>query len=299
MLAFDRRLIGALALVAACSASPSASDDDDGSSGTQNGSGGATITVGSAGSTASGPSGDCSEENKDIYVVGVGNELHRFSPQTLMFTPIGTIQCPAGAATPFSMAVDRQGLAWVLFSDGHMFHVSTQDASCTATSFQPAQAIGFETFGMGFVSDAAGSDAETLYVGAYGGSGIGVIDTQSLALSPVGMYDTVFGAAEITGTGDGRLYGFFESGMDVVAEIDKTNSHIITTYSPTVEIGDAWAFAFWGGSFYLFTNPNMAGSSQVDRYDPMNNSTTTVVPSVGFRIVGAGVSTCAPLEPPE
>ena len=65
-----------------------------------------------------------------------------------------------------------------------------------------------------------------------------------------------------------------------------------------MEIGDAWAFAFWGGHFWLFTNPNMMGSSQVDRYDPSANTTTTEVNSVGFRIVGAGVSTCAPVTPP-
>lgn len=168
-----------------------------------------------------------------------------------------------------------------------------------ATSFQPNQAFGYELFGMGFVSDAVNSSEETLFVGAYGGVGIGRIDTQSMVLTTLGTYDTVTGAAEITGTGDGRLYGFFESGNDVVAQIDKTNSHILQTYHPTVEIGDAWAFAFWGGSFYLFTNPNLAGSSQVDRFDPMTNTTTTVVPSVGYRIVGAGVSTCAPLVPPE
>jgi hypothetical protein len=197
------------------------------------------------------------------------------------------------------MAVDRSGRAWVLFSDGNLFHVSTIDASCTPTAFQPNQLFNFELFGMGFVSDAVDSDAETLYVGAYGGTGIGLIDSQTLALTQVGSYDSVQGAAEITGTGDGRLYGFFESGQDLVAQIDKTNSHVLATYYPTVEIGDAWAFAFWGGSFWLFTNPNLAGSSQVDRFDPMTNGTTTVVPSVGFRIVGAGVSTCAPLEPPK
>ncbi|HZO13206.1 MAG TPA: hypothetical protein VFB62_08100 [Polyangiaceae bacterium] len=299
LLAFDRRLLGALALVVACSATNANFDDDDSPTSTStNGSGGG-LTVGVGGSTSSGPPGDCSEENKDIYVVSASYELQRFAPQSLMFTPIGVLQCPAGGATPFSMAVDRQGLAYVLYSDGRIFHVSTQDASCMATSFQPNQAFGYELFGMGFVSDAVNSSEETLFVGAYGGVGIGRIDTQSMVLTTLGTYDTVTGAAEITGTGDGRLYGFFESGNDVVAQIDKTNSHILQTYHPTVEIGDAWAFAFWGGSFYLFTNPNLAGSSQVDRFDPMTNTTTTVVPSVGYRIVGAGVSTCAPLVPPE
>jgi hypothetical protein len=216
-----------------------------------------------------------------------------------MFTQVGIINCSAGAATPFSMAVDREGLAYVLFSDGNMFHVSTTDASCNATGFVPNQAFGFDLFGMGFVADGQGASDETLFVGAYGGTGIGRIDTASLSLTVVGNYDTVAGAAEITGTGDGHLYGFFQSAQEVVAEIDKTNSSIVSTYYPTVDIGDAWAFAFWGGSFWLFTNPGLAGSSQVDRFDPLTNTTTTVVPSTGIRIVGAGVSTCAPIAPPK
>jgi hypothetical protein len=273
------------------------SDDDDGNTSGVGGAAANAVGIGSGGN-GSGGGGDCPESAKLIYVVGTGNELFSFSPPTNTFTPIGTISCPAGSATPFSMAVDRSGLAWVLFSDGNLFHVSTENAECTGTTFVPNQVSGFSTFGMGFVSDAAGSDAETLYVGAYGGQGIGRIDTTSLTLTQVGTYDLVTGPAEITGTGDGRLYGFFQASPDIVAAIDKTNSHILEQHYPTVDIGDAWAFAFWGGSFYLFTNPGLGSSSQVDRYDPGTMETETVEPSTGIRIVGAGVSTCAPVTPP-
>jgi hypothetical protein len=40
------------------------------------------------------------------------------------------------------------------------------------------------------------------------------------------------------------------------------------------------------------------GTLQIDRFDPATNQTVTVVPDVGFTIVGAGVSTCAPVTPP-
>ena len=119
------------------------------------------------------------------------------------------------------------------------------------------------------------------------------------SLSKVGNYSGgLTGAAELTGTGDARLYGFFTGTPVIVAEIDKSNAAILTQApQPTVNIGSGWAFAFWGGDFWLFTDP--AGfSSQVDRYQPSSGMTTTVKTNVGTTIVGAGVSTCAPVEPP-
>ena len=83
-----------------------------------------------------------------------------------------------------------------------------------------------------------------------------------------------------------------------VAEIDKSSGAILSQApQPTVTIGSAWAFAFWGGDFWLFTNPSGI-TSQVDRYQPSTGQTTTVKQNVGLSIVGAGVSTCAPIEPP-
>ena len=110
-----------------------------------------------------------------IYTVTVSNQLLSFDPTKIgsaedPFEAIGTLNCPAGSsltgpgpATPFSMSVDREAVAWVLYSSGEIFHVSTQDASCTATGFSVGQQ-GFELFGMGFVTDASGGQTETLFI---------------------------------------------------------------------------------------------------------------------------------------
>ena len=51
------------------------------------------------------------------------------------------------------MAVDRGGTAYVVSNpDGHLWQVSTADASCKVTSFVPGQ-DGFVNFGMGFSAD--------------------------------------------------------------------------------------------------------------------------------------------------
>jgi hypothetical protein len=261
--------------------------------------GGSGAFAGGSGPGSGGGDSGCTEAAKLVYVIGQDNQLLSFDPPTTTFTPVGTINCPqnGGFATPFSMAVARSGMAYVLFSDGKLYLVDTGNAACTATSYPPNQA--FFTFGMGFVSDAPNSEAETLYVADYNGTGIGKIDLTTMQLSVVGSYSGgLTGPAELTGTGDARLYGFFLGTPVNVAEIDKSNAAILTQApQPTVNIGSGWAFAFWGGDFWLFTDP--AGfSSQVDRYQPSTGTTTTVKTGVGTTIVGAGVSTCAPVEPP-
>ena len=298
----------ALSLAFGCSATesdsgfePSGSDRGAGGSGATSSSTGPDLGGTGPGSGGTGNSGDgCSEEAKLVYVVGQGNELYSFYPPTLAFEQIGIIDCPLAGGqfySPFSMAVARNGTAFVLFSDGNLYRVDTATAACEATTFQVGQE-GFTTFGMGFVSDEPGSDAETLYVADYNGTGIARIDTTTLDLSFVGPYDTLTGSAELTGTGDARLFGFFLSTPVNVAEIDKSSGSILSQApQPTVTIGTAWAFAFWGGDFWLFTNPS-GTTSQVDQYQPLTGQTTTVAENVGLSIVGAGVSTCAPIEPP-
>jgi hypothetical protein len=177
-----------------------------------------------------------------------------------------------------------------------MYHVDILTAGCTDTSFV-SNTPGFSKFGMGFVADSPGSSAETLYVADFDGSALGRIDTSSLMLSAVGGYDQIFQSAELTGTGHARLFGFFTTSPPIVAEIDPKSAKILSQApQPSVDIGSAWAFAFWGGDFYLFTSPG--SSSRVDRYRPSDGTTVNLKSSVGFHIVGAGVSTCAPTEMP-
>ncbi len=157
---------------------------------------------------------DCASGARWVYLVTKDSKLMRFKPDTMTITPVGTLDCPADSmAAPFSMSVDRSATAWVLYDDGTLYNVSTTDATCTPTSFMPAQ-YDFQLFGMGFVSDASGSSDETLFVA--GGAvmdeltgtpaQLASIDTTSLILSPIGG---VPGWPELTGTGTGELWGFF------------------------------------------------------------------------------------------
>jgi hypothetical protein len=252
----------------------------------------------------------CSDAAKLVYVVDEQNGLHSFNPATLKFTNIGTLNCPTsgGIATPNSMAVDRSGTAWVNFSDNELFKVSTTDATCTATTFNPTNDSSQQRWGMAFSSNSAGSTDETLFVVPIGnndkGSPLSQLGLTTLTLSPIGNFtDGLKGeAAELTGTGNGDLYGFVTTQPDAtLAKIDKTNGATdIADQVPLtgVNTGAAFAFSFWGGDFWLYTSAD-GFSSQVTQYKASGDkSIAVVVDDTGFGIVGAGVSTCAPTAPP-
>jgi hypothetical protein len=243
---------------------------------------------------------DCTDPSQTlIYVVSSQNDLYAFDPPTSSFRLVGPLSCPAAAGeTPFSMAVDRNGVAYVVYSDGNLFRVSTRSGACAATPFAPNQS-GFSTFGMGFSSEAGGP-AERLFVMHEDGNGVnpsqlGWIDTRTFKLNIVGTTAPPLGRSELTGTGDGRLFAYapddFGNGS-ALAQLDKSNARVIgRNRLQAGGAGQAFAFAFWGNDFYIFNSPG--GATTVTRYRPADNS-EVVVATTPATIVGAGVSTCAP-----
>lgn len=265
-----------------------------------------------------GGGGNCGGNGTElIYVVDDSSNFLSFDPTKLVpggspFTQIGTLNCPAGTplgggignATPFSMSVDRNGTAWVLYNSGEIFHVSTQDASCQATGWQVGNG-GFELFGMGFVSDAPGSDQETLFISGGDandlvGGNLGSINPANLALTTLGQLPDAEQSPELTGTGDAKLYGYFPGSTSTfVANLDKTTAMRGESWNATQLEGgaSAWAFAHWGGRFYIFaTSGLLVPINAVYELDPATGMNTTVINASAFRVVGAGVSTCAPTQ---
>lgn len=248
---------------------------------------------------------DCPDADSTlVYVVTSENELFSFFPTDGSFKFISNIACPAGGDTPFSMAVDRKGVAYVLFTDEKIYRVSTATGACVATPFVPNQQ-GFNRFGMGFATNEVGP-IETLFIagtrdqGQFASPGLARIDPTTFALTKVGAFVPDIARAELTGTGDGRLFAFYTKGAgngppSFIGEINTTTARVVAeTPFPTVDQGSGWAFAFWGGDFYMFTGPDQGGSD-VTRFRPTDNS-VTVVANLPSRIVGAGVSTCAPAQ---
>lgn len=246
---------------------------------------------------------DCADAGVTyIYVVTSENELKSFYPPTATFSSIGTLDCPHEmGSSPFSMAVDRKGTAYVVFRpEGELFKVSTATAACQATTFVPGQ-NGFVTFGMGFSTNQNGP-GETLYVAESNFNGIpsqglGSIDPATLDLTFITPFSPDLGnAVELTGTGGGRLYGLFidaNLNQSYIASIDKQTGAV--TFPVAVPLGantTSFAFAFWGGDFYVF-HAESSGPTVVSRYSP-KDGTLTDVATLPTHVVGVGVSTCAP-----
>jgi hypothetical protein len=210
------------------------------------------------------------------------------------------------------MAVDKTGVAYVVYNDGELFRVSTATAACQRTSFASGQRGFPSTFGMGFSQDTTDT-GETLFVASGGVNGgtvprLASITTTNFTLRIVGNLSPAIDSPELTGTGAGDLFGFYAtSGAtpcdnistgtcpdSAIGQIDKTTGRVTNQAVLFGRAqGTAWAFAFWGGDFYTFTAPT--DGTIVTRFDPTDGS-AAVVAQRSDRIVGAGVSTCAPAE---
>lgn len=250
------------------------------------------------GSTGTGME-NCSEESKLVYVFSSGNEIYSFDPPAKKFTLMGSPDCSV-SGSPNSMAVDRDLNAWINYIGSvHVVPLGTLQG-CTKAMDLPSP---YQQIGMGFATNAAGTTDETLFIDGIGGGGLAKIDTVTKTLTPIGGFSNdpnlAGQSAELTGTGDARLYGYFTTSPYVrVAEIDKSNANILSDQELAgVQPPSSWAFSFWGGALYLYA-ANF-GNSRVIRFVPSTGELdTNYIADVGFAIIGAGVSTCAPIIPP-
>jgi hypothetical protein len=271
----------------------------------------------------------CSNDaSKLIYVIDDSNHFRSFDPTKLAsaklgaFTDLGELNCPHSSfpidgsdndVTPMSMSVDREANAWILYTSGEIVVAPIASLStCHKTTYKPGQQ-NMDLFGMGFVSDTNGADAEHLYIAGgdvmpLPGGNLAVIDPMAMSTTKVGkLTSDGENSPELTGTGGGQLWGFWP-GIDTafVQQIDRTSGGVTGTRlsipgglggpgaTPSVT---AWAFAQFDGVFYIFATtkagdefPNNPSLRTIDA----TGAYTQVMDDMPFNVVGAGVSTCAP-----
>ena len=249
-----------------------------------------------------------------IYVVTQWHELYRFYPPTATFDLIGTVSCP-DTQEFYSMAVDRKGIAHVVLMDGSLVRVSTATASCQSTPFAVGQHGFTTTFGMGFVADT-GDSGETLFVAGTSSHSasatgqpinvagkLGTIDLQTYDLNVVGAFSTDIGDAEPHWERRRKSVRVRHHGSSPgtlqLAQVDKRTASIVhdtsITFPSVTTALSGWAFAYWGGDFFFFTSTDNL-TSVVSRYTPGGSRVVTAVATLDKMIVGAGVSTCAPVD---
>lgn len=240
----------------------------------------------------------CEDEVKQIYVVDLNAKLYRFAPEAKLFDLVGTIECPA-SGSPFSMAIARSGIAYVLYvsergSCQGIWAVDVHSAQCLEKTGFTCGSNGFGRFGMGFASDDAGSEEETLYLGK--ADRPYTLATVSLSSWEVESLGDMSDAPEMSGTGGGELWGYFALARPpFVARLDKGHGgRSKVSEAPVLADPSAFAFAHWGGDYFLFS-AEAFGITKVWRLH--NGQVEEWIPNTGLFVVGAGVSTCAPFSP--
>jgi len=157
---------------------------------------------------------------------------------------------------------------------------------------------------MGFSANTMGSTEDTLFIGGGGdqtsqNATLATLSTSTFQATRVG---NITGWPELTGNGNAELWGWFPSDSTGattprVEKLDKATGAALTTYMlPTLKGAPrAWAFAFWGGDYWIFLAKGTETSTTVYQVDGTNGTIKSTTPASGRLIVGAGVSTCAPV----
>ncbi|UQA57174.1 hypothetical protein [Polyangium aurulentum] len=326
--------VSSLLLLAACSSTGNADTTNGGNGGNGNGGhggdgGGISFDPSDAGDAA------CADNVRPIFVLTQGTPamIHSFDPQTLTFAPVQKIECPDTKDwVVASMSVDRNYRAWVEWGTNNpqdvnpyykrLDRIDLATGACTPNTGKLPDADHYtQALGMAFVSDSNGSSAESLFF----------IDKQTKiyplgATDPIGQWykfkpgeGTTFSGLELTGTGAGRLFAFVMNwtpewshpctpenpcGPTVhIGEVSTKDGSAISNEEVT-EIpafgnnGGGFAFAHWGGLFWVFEALNF-GPTHVYKYDPELKKAELVKTDGPNAVVGAGVSTCAPLTIPK
>jgi hypothetical protein len=239
------------------------------------------------------PADDCTDSDDLIYAFSRDDStLYTFDPASLSFTSLGRVRCST-TYTASSMAVDRSGNAYIRYSDDSVFRVELSTLACSSTSYSD-RSTRFDSFGMGYSTDSDDTWRDQMYVANE--DTLGVLDTTSWTISSIGRMPS---QSELTGNAAGELWAILplESPAKIV-QLDKTDGATLTTLPlrsfPSPSNIDTFAFATWGGDFYVFIGEHGFGrTTDVYKVTP-SGTMTKELEDVGFNVVGAGVSTCAP-----
>ncbi len=254
----------------------------------------------------------CAPGTDLIYVLSDSGEIWSFDPEDLYFKRIAEVSC-GGFSSTFSMGVSRKARAWIQYQHGDLYTVDLNDPGDPIDCLDPGFEHGhpkFPNFGMAFVANSVFDTCDKLHAHTAIGPAIigpdvgalGVIDPFSLELEELAPIDYAWG--ELTGTSTGRLFAYQGSAPPLLNEYDKETGELLDTLAlPGLTSDSAFAFAWWGGDFYLFHDPNDFGDSSdvwhldYDESDGNGQALTKIVSPAPVRIVGAGVSTCVPAGP--
>ncbi|MGF1468313.1 MAG: hypothetical protein ACFCGT_19500 [Sandaracinaceae bacterium] len=205
--------------------------------------------------------------NSFIFALSDQAELWTYDPLTDRFEFQVGPACGT-ALTPYSMAIDPKGNAFILDVPSRRMQVLDVNAlgPCEDSGFVPTVRE-IPLFGMSFVLEDVETQCAGLFGQSYDGEGrfeegdaIGrlvAIEGDPLRMRILGATD--FNGGELAGTGDGRLFAFAGSRPAKLVEYDRTDATVRSVLElPGVSQTNASAFAFFGGDIFIFTEAEPA-----------------------------------------
>ena len=175
--------------------------------------------------------------------------------------------------------------------DTKLYTYNIQKKICTNTSFTRNQ-TSIRFFTMAFVSND-NDTGETLYMGQIndGGYTLGKTNISSLTTSVVGNYTNVT-SPDLTGTNDGRLFGFSYDTSVSFVQLNKTNAQSIVKYPTGLQFAtfQSSAFAYYNSKFFLLLTDN--NYTNISIYDPSTNITTLQKTMSPITLFNNAASTC-------
>ena len=237
------------------------------------------------------PENDCKGLEDAIYVIDRDSEaIYYYDTREAEFNHVGDLDCGQFAGQPASMSIARDGFAYVRYYDDTLYSVNLDTMECEETSYESD----FGHFGMGFATINANGWRDELYVANR--SQLARLDVANWTMENVGRLPS---QSELTGNRLGQLWAILPLETPArVVELNKENARIERSINlerfPNPYTIDTFAFANWGGDFFIFVRQNgMGESTRVLRVSGSDGSTQVDAEDTGLNIVGAGVSTCA------
>jgi hypothetical protein len=190
------------------------------------------------------------------------------------------------------MSVDRSGKAYVLYSSGHLYYVSTTTAQCTPTSYQHpvSPAKSFNQLGMAFTAKTPSSNEQVLYINSPD-FGLATVDLQTLAPTKLNVLQSTL--AELTGGPDALLFIYVSSTAELL-QVGRSTYQTQLLHKFNQNGVTSFAFARYAGVFYVFTAGGSSSRTVTTMFDPQTNTESVRDPDIGVIVVGAGQSTCVP-----
>lgn len=243
-----------------------------------------------------GSSGCSTTARNNVYLTN-GSILYQFTPATLAFIQVATINCTVNNATllALSIALQSSGLLWVqmlnsISFESKLYTYNISTGICSDVALAANQST-LSSSSIAFVKNTT-DNSESLYASNY--NTLKKLNTNSLTVSVVGNFTNGSSPWDLAGTNDGKLYGVsYDNDGTRLTQIDLTTAQSLSQYGLPVDLNgdfDYFSYVPYKSNFTLLHGSE--NSTRVILYNAATNTTTNrTVLSMGG-LSSLAVSTC-------